>query len=65
MDRLEKMLRFEKIAHPVKRVIVDENRSEERLFRLDIVRRGTITRGGFLRGFTCDGFDGHDVPVFF
>ena len=46
MDRLEEMLRLEKIADAIKRFVVDENGAEQRLLGLDIVRGGAIERRG-------------------
>ena len=47
MDRLEEMLRLEEVRNPVEGLVVDEDRAEQRLFRLDIVRGGAIERGRF------------------
>ena len=44
MDRFEEVLRLEKIRNPVERVVVDQNRAQQALFRLDIVRRAPIGR---------------------
>ena len=50
MDRLEEVLRLEKIRNPVERVVVDQDRAQKALLRLDIVR-GAADRQGFpLRG---------------
>ena len=49
MDRLEEMLRLEKIGDAIKRLVIDEDRAQQRLLRLDIVRSDAIGRGGFLR----------------
>ena len=40
MDRLEEMLRLEEVGDPVERLVVDEDRAEQRLLGLDVVRRG-------------------------
>ena len=45
VDRLEEVLRLQKIRHPVERVVVDQDRAEQALFRLDIVRCAPIGRG--------------------
>ena len=42
MDRLEEMLRFEEIADAIKRLVVDQDRAQQGLLRLDIVRRGAV-----------------------
>jgi hypothetical protein len=42
MDRLEEMLRFEEVADAIKRLVVDQDRAQQGLFRLDIVGRGTV-----------------------
>ena len=39
MDRLEEVLRLQKVGNPVERVVVDQDRAQQALFRLDIVRR--------------------------
>ena len=39
MDRFEEVLRLEKVRNPVERVVVDQDRAQKALFRLDIVRR--------------------------
>src|SRR5882762_1429018 len=44
MDRLEEVLRLEKIRDPIERVVVDQNGAENALFRFDIVRRSAISR---------------------
>ena len=44
VDRFEEMLGLEKIRHPVKRVIVDQDRAQQALFSLDIVRSAPIGR---------------------
>ena len=44
MDRLEEMLRLEEIGDAVKRLVIDEDRPEQCLLGLDIVRRGTERR---------------------
>src|ERR1700722_11186492 len=45
MDRLEEMFGLEKIRHPIERVIIDQDRTQEALLRLDIVRCTPIGRG--------------------
>ena len=47
MDRLEKMFRRQKIGNPVERFVIDQDRAQQRLFRLDIVRCGPVKRGRF------------------
>ena len=47
VDRLEEMLRLEEIGDPVERLVVDQDRAQQRLLRLDIVRSGTKDRGRF------------------
>ena len=44
VDRLEEVLRLQKIRHPVERVVVDQDRAQHALFRLDIVRCAPIGR---------------------
>ena len=44
MERLEVVFRFQKVRHPVERVVVDEYGAKQRLFRLDIVRCAPIGR---------------------
>ena len=48
MDRLEEMFRLKEIGDAVERLVIDEDRAQQRLLRLDIVRRDAIGRGGFL-----------------
>ena len=47
MDRLEEMLRLEKVRNAVEGLVVDQDSAQQRLFRLDIVRSGTIGRRRF------------------
>ena len=42
VDRLEEMLRLEEVGDAVERLVVDQDGAQQRLFRLDIVRSGTI-----------------------
>src|SRR5262249_9034883 len=44
MDRLEEMLRLEKIADAIKRLVVHQDRAQKGLLRLDIVRCGAVGR---------------------
>ena len=44
VQRLEEMLRLEEIRDAVEGVVVDQDRAEQRLLRLDIVRRAPIGR---------------------
>ena len=44
MDRLEEVPLLEEVRHPVERIVVDEDRAQQALFRLDIVRCGSIDR---------------------
>jgi hypothetical protein len=48
------MLRFQEVRDPVERLVVDEDRTEERLFRLDIVRSGAVGGRSRLDGLTDD-----------
>ena len=45
MQRLEEVLRLEKVRDPVEGVVVDQDRAQKALLRLDIVRRAPIGRG--------------------
>ena len=45
MDRLEEVLRLQKVRHPIERVVVDQDRAQQALLRLDIVRCAPIGRG--------------------
>ncbi len=63
MDRLEEVRRLEKVADPIERLVVDEDRPQERLLRLDVMRRRTVRRCGVLVGLARSRFDCHDVPV--
>ena len=66
VDRLEVVLRFEKIRNPVERVIVDQDGAQQALFRLDIVRCAPIGRSSRVGGeledvrIKC----GHGLEVF-
>ena len=44
VDRLEIVLRLQKVRDPVESVVVDQDRAQQALFRLDIVRRAPIGR---------------------
>ena len=44
VDRLEEVLRLQKIRHPIERVIVDQDRAQHALLGLDIVRCAPIGR---------------------
>ena len=46
VQRLEEMLWQEEVRDPVERIIVDEDRAEQALFRLDIVRRRAVGGSG-------------------
>src|SRR5262245_2038509 len=48
MDWLEEMLRFEEVADAIKRLVVDQDRAQQGLLRLDIVGRGTVGGCRFL-----------------
>ena len=67
MDRLEEVLRLQKIRDPVERVVVDQNRAQQALFRLDIVRCAPIGRssrvGRELEHVRIS--QGHGLGVFF
>ena len=49
MDRLEEMLRLEKIGDPVERLVVDDDGAEQRLLRLDVLRGVAVLRRGRFR----------------
>ncbi len=57
MDRLEEMLRLEKVRYAIERVVVDQDCTEKALLSLDIMRSGPI--GG------CAGIGGelHNVRI--
>ena len=40
VQRLEEVAGLEEVGHPVERFVVDQHRAEQRLLRLDVVRRG-------------------------
>jgi hypothetical protein len=44
MDRLEEVFRLQKIRHPIERVVIDQDRAQKALLRLDIVRCAPIGR---------------------
>ena len=45
VQRLEEMLRLEEIRDAIERVVVDQDRTQEALFRFDVVRRTPVGRG--------------------
>ena len=45
VDRLEEMPRLKKVRHAIERVVVDEDRAQQALFGLDIMRGRTIGGG--------------------
>ena len=47
VDRLEKMRWFQKIGDAVESLVVNQNRPQQRLLRLDIVRGRTVKCGRF------------------
>ena len=55
MQFLGKMVRFEKIGNAIEGVVVDEDCAEQRLFRLDIVRRRAQGPFGLCDGETTVG----------
>ena len=64
MDRLEEMLRLEKVGDAIERLVVDEDRAQQRLLGLDIVRGGAIGRRGVRRRLARGRLDAmrcHDV----
>ena len=64
MDRLEEMLRLEKIRDTVKRLVVHEDRAEQRLLRLDVVRSLTVIEIRLRGGFPEGQFKGHGKSDF-
>jgi hypothetical protein len=44
VDRLEEVLRLQKVGNPVERVVVDQDSAQQALLRLDIVRRAPVDR---------------------
>jgi hypothetical protein len=63
MDRLEEVRRLEKVADPIERLVVDEDRAQECLLRLDVMRRRTLSRCGVVVCLARSRFGCHDVPV--
>jgi hypothetical protein len=61
VQRLEEMARLQEIRDPVEGVVVDQDRAEQSLFGLDIVRRLAVERR-FRRAELADCFC-HRVPV--
>src|SRR6185503_12459967 len=51
VDRFEEMLRLEEIGDAVERLVIDEDRTQQRLLRLDVVRSSAEDRC-ILRGLT-------------
>ena len=47
VNRLKEMRRLQKIRNPIEGLIVDQDSAKQRLFRLDIVRSGTVERSRF------------------
>ena len=50
MERFEEVLWLEKVGNPVERVVVDQDRAQQALFRLDIVRRAPEGRSSRVGG---------------
>ena len=50
MQRLEEVLRLQEVGDPVEGVVVDQDRAEQALFRLDIVRRAPKDRSSRVGG---------------
>ena len=50
MDRFEEVFRLEEVRNPVERVVVDQDRAQQALFRFDIVRRTPIGRSSRVGG---------------
>ena len=44
VDRLEEMLRLEEVGNAIERLVVDEDRAQQRLLRLDVVRSSAEDR---------------------
>ena len=63
MQRLEEMLGLEEVGDAIVRLVIDEDRAEQRLLDLDIVRRGAKKRRILRRLLASSRFDGHDGPV--
>src|SRR5215470_10278356 len=64
MDRLEEVRRFQKVGNAIKGFVVDKDSPQQCLFRLDVVRSGTVERGRFfdlLAG--CRISEGHWLSV--
>ena len=65
VDRLEEMLRLEEVGDAVERLVVDEDRAQQRLLRLDIVRRDAIAaRRVPPPACATVEFESHGLPVF-
>ncbi|MBZ5602644.1 MAG: hypothetical protein LAO79_10095 [Acidobacteriia bacterium] len=63
MERLEEVLGLEEIGDAIERLVIDEDRAEQGLLDLDIVRSGAEQRRVFRRLLARSRFDGHDGPV--
>ncbi len=64
MDRLEEVQRLQKIGDPVERLVVDQDRAEQGLFRLDIVRSHAVDGCRFRRLLARGRIERcHDVPA--
>jgi len=50
VDRLEIVFRLQEVRYPVERVVIDQDRTEQGLFRLDVVRRTPIGRSSGIGG---------------
>jgi hypothetical protein len=50
---LEEMLRLQEIRDPIERIIVDQNGAQQRLLRLDIVRRDPVGRSCVASSFAA------------
>ena len=67
MERFEEVFRLQEVGNPVERVVVDQDRAQQALLRLDIVRGAPIGRssrvGGELEDVRIS--QGHDLGICF
>ncbi len=54
VDRLEEVCGLEEVGNPVVRLVIDQDGAQQRLLRLDIVRRGAVVRARLCGRLACD-----------
>ena len=62
VDRLEEVFRLEEVGDPVEGVVVDQDRADQGLLDLDVVRRVPVFVRRLGVGFAQGGFESHCLP---